>query len=462
VRASTWLAVCVCFRGIASAQPAAPTATPDGAPPPGGESGRIDSPSGGESPTQKMGNVVLAVPRAIFDITMLPVRTAIVVDSRYRVARRIHDFFFTGDGRIGVYPIVSYESTQGWFAGPTLLIRYTDRQHLKLFAGAGVESRRRAVATFRSVAHLDGRLDFGARLELDQRPRSRFYGLGNGDEIEPTMSEALAMDPIDAIDDDTAVLSYYRNRLTRAAAIADVTMIGPLHVGFSGAVSDRERRAARVGPAIDEVYTPESLVAFDDYRMGYGELELRLDTRGPRTPWVATELSVGGSLLSVYGGAATLKPGPGFWRYGLNAQQFIPLGDGPRVLLARVHGEGVTAKRDGIPFTELPMLGGGDLLRGYQFDRFRDRVAAIGSLEYQWGLSRNLYASLFVDAGRVYEGLDALTFEDLRCGYGVSLEGHTDHALLVRVSLASSIDGGAFMNFYLDPITEIPPRVRRR
>ena len=41
--------------------------------------------------------------------------------------------------------------------------------------------------------------------------------------------------------------------------------------------------------------------------------------------------------------------------------------------------EGVTGGLDQVPFTELPMLGG-DFMRGYAFERFRDRVAAFGSL----------------------------------------------------------------------------------
>jgi hypothetical protein len=456
VRASTWLVVCVCIPAIASAQP-----EPTG-PPPGAESGLTERPSDSETPAQKMGNVVLAVPKAIFDVTMLPFRVGIAVEDRYHPYKRVHDFFFTGSGRFGVVPVLAYESTQGWFAGPKVILNYTDYERLELFAGAGTDSRRRAIASFRSLDNFGGHVDFGARLEFDQRPESRFYGLGNGDEVEPTPAQAMALEPIDATMDDTAILTYFRNRLKRAAAVADLTVRGPFHVGFSGSVSDREREEANRGPPIENVYTPDSLVAFDDYRMGYGEIEFRLDTRGHRTPWIPKDLSFDGSLLAVYGGAAALDSGPGFWRYGIDGQQFIPLGSGPRVLLARIHGEGVTGQRDEVPFTELPMLGGGYVFRGYQLDRFRDRIAAMGSLEYQWGLSRNLYASLFVDAGRVYEGLDELSFNDLRCGYGVSLEGQTDASFLARVSIASSIDGGAFVNFYLDPVTVIPERVRRR
>ena len=54
-----------------------------------------------------------------------------------------------------------------------------------------------------------------------------------------------------------------------------------------------------------------------------------------------------------------------------------------------------------VAFTQLPQLGGIPSLRGYARERFRDRIAVTGSIEYEWDLGRHTYASLFVDAGRV-------------------------------------------------------------
>ena len=151
-----------------------------------------------------------------------------------------------------------------------------------------------------------------------------------------------------------------------------------------------------------------------------------------------------------------------FYRYGVNIQQFIRVANGPRVLSARFHAEAVSVRADSIPFTEVPTIGGPIYLRGYPIERFRDRIAAVGTLEYQWDLSRQIYASLFVDCGRVYQSYSDLTFEGLRTGFGIALEGHTSGYSGVRISMASSTDGGLFFNLYFEPVFAVTPRVERR
>src|SRR5690606_7438895 len=105
--------------------------------------------------------------------------------------------------------------------------------------------------------------------------------------------------------------------------------------------------------------------------------------------------------------------------------------------------------------------GGKAHLRGYPTGRFRDRVAAVASVDYQWDLSRNFSANVFVDVGRAYPSLQAVTYEELRVGYGVGIQAHTEHSFLARASIASSIDGGVFLDFSRDPVFELDRRVER-
>ena len=129
------------------------------------------------------------------------------------------------------------------------------------------------------------------------------------------------------------------------------------------------------------------------------------------------------------------------------------LGAGPRVLSFRLYGEGVTGNIDDIPFSELPSLGGASYLRGYVFERFRDRVAMFGSVQYEWDLTHNAAAYLFVDAGRVYDSLDSLTADGMRVGYGIGLEFQGDDgSFLMEGSIASSIDGGVVLSASFNPI----------
>ncbi len=114
--------------------------------------------------------------------------------------------------------------------------------------------------------------------------------------------------------------------------------------------------------------------------------------------------------------------------------------------------DGVRGSYDRIPFTALPHLGGTLLLRGYDTDRFRDRVAALASAEYSWQLTDQLYAFGFVNAGRVYSGPGDLSVRGLRVGYGGGIHVYHGSGSLLRVQLASSIDGGMFLNLVFDHV----------
>jgi outer membrane protein assembly factor BamA len=136
------------------------------------------------------------------------------------------------------------------------------------------------------------------------------------------------------------------------------------------------------------------------------------------------------------------------------------------VLSIRGFAELAVGDRDDIPFTELARLGGSQLLRGYQVDRFRDRGAALVQVNYLWAASESLAGSLFVDCGRVFSGADDLGLEldptALRLGYGVGLELYSGGDVLVRSSVSSSIDGGLFIDFGLTPAFDARARAERR
>jgi outer membrane protein assembly factor BamA len=129
---------------------------------------------------------------------------------------------------------------------------------------------------------------------------------------------------------------------------------------------------------------------------------------------------------------------------------------------ARVHGETVSGDTDEVPFDELPKLGGAVMLRGYPTDRFRDRAAALGTLEYRWDLAMVLTTSLFVDVGKVAPSVADLGDGDLRVGYGIGFDAYTKRNYIGRIAIATSIDGGWFFNLSFDPTFDIETRTERR
>ena len=92
-----------------------------------------------------------------------------------------------------------------------------------------------------------------------------------------------------------------------------------------------------------------------------------------------------GVYLDTFGGH-TIPAGENaeFWHYGATFATFIDLYHRSRVLSLRGLVEAVHGKNDEIPFSDLARLGGPVRLRGYQLDRFRDKIATLATIEYRY------------------------------------------------------------------------------
>ena len=64
--------------------------------------------------------------------------------------------------------------------------------------------------------------------------------------------------------------------------------------------------------------------------------------------------------------------------------------------------------------------------------------------------------------GVVALGLALHVFSAALIGYGVSLQLHRRRSYLLRGNIATSIDGGVFVDLAFDPVFELDPRVERR
>jgi hypothetical protein len=427
------------------------------APPPGGESGRTDVVDGGDSTARVIGRGALFVPKLVVTLALAPERGAIWAYDRYQLKDLFYRVFYNDAKTIGVYPILTYESSFGPKAG----VHFEDldvwgaRERIAVDAAAGIKSYSfLAEGALRSGDRF-GRLELGLDGRFARRPDDPFFGIGNGD---TTMAPAMAIDPRV---DETAVHTKFRWQEARAAAWADVRVVGDLHLSGRSALSERRFSRSDSGPPIDEVFDPAGLVDFSGgVRQLVDEGELRFDSRRPRSEWEGPVRSSGTLALVSLGRVTRLDDGSDYWRYGAELQQFLRIAKGPRLLSLRVRGDAVSGSVDEVPFLELPSLGGSVFLRGYDTGRFRDRAAAVASLTYEWDLSRFTAAYVFTDAGRVFPSLDDLTLEDMRVGYGVGLELHSYNRYLLEGTIASSIDGGVFFNLSFNPVLDQQPRWR--
>jgi hypothetical protein len=457
---STHVLLAVFIPAVAAAEPVGDDAPPspaertaadvEGQPVPGAESGRADRPDG-ESVLRKVGRGALWVPKLAVAVAVAPIRGGVWAYEKYHLDQLARDLFFNDAGTIGLYPIAQLESGYGVNVGARFEHRelFGEGERLKLHAGAGGRFSQIYSAKLRSGDRFGERVALELDAEYERRPKDAFYGIGNG--------------PTDLMSGAPMAEARFRQALVRTALVGDVRIASDLHVRGSGAVADFTFGSSDVGPPIDELYPTDTMLGWGGVRHAYGELELRWDSRRPASRWESPSVRAAGWLLAGYAGRVTaLDGGADYWRFGSDLQRFIRVGEGPRVLAARLYGEAVSGSLAEVPFTQLPRLGGKTLLRGYPLDRFRDRVAALGSLEYSWDLSPLISASTFVDAGRVYSDWRDAELTGLRVGYGVALEGHTRKTFLIRASLASSIDGGVFLDVALDPVFDLDPRVERR
>jgi hypothetical protein len=423
----------------------------EGAPVPGQESGQLEG-DPGDSTARRVGRGVLIVPKLAIHGVLAPVRAGVWAYDRYHLKARALRLFFNKDETAGVYPVAELQSQYGLDVGARFVHRDLagEREHLLLHAGTGGRYRSMLSARVQTGDRLGSRLVLELEGRFERRPHDRFYGLGN----DNAGAVGMTGDVVEA---------RFREQLLRSTLAADLRLAGDLHLRAAGAVADFELGRSDEGPPIDELYPVETMVGFAGVQHAYAELELRWDTRRPGSVWDPPVARSAGWLLAGFAGRVeALDDGADYYRYGIDLQRFVRLGTGPRVLSGRFYAETVSGDLTEVPLTQLPRLGGKALLRGYALDRFRDRTAAVGSIEYAWDLSRYLTASTFVDAGRVFGAPREVTFDDLRVGYGISIAAHTERTFLVRATLASSIDGGVFLDLAFDPVFDLDPRTERR
>jgi hypothetical protein len=413
-----------------------------GAPVPGEESGRTDR-EPGPGVARRLGRALLWIPRLPIEIAAQPVRAAIYAQDRYSAGSKVRDSFKSEGGHVTVFPTALFETGFGLNIGArATLSDVIDKEHVAGRVALGGQ--------FRFIADLGVSRRFGpALLTLDGRRESRdnerFFGYGNSDEITPSM----LVDPFG----DEAVATRYRAGNDRLRARLRWQLPANLGLTMTAAVVHREASGTMDEESIDAYFDTTELPGFaDDTLYLHDELELAWDTRRRASKWDSHGIRSSGALVLGFAGyQRSLGGEPDLYRFGIDLQKFIRLTEGPRVLELRFYGEAVSGKREEIPFTELPRLGGPDLLRGYQSGRFRDKVSTVAQVRYTWATLAWLAPSLFVDAGRVHPSLGQLSLEDVRVGFGGGVDMYSRKGLVIRAELATSIDRGVLGFVSLQP-----------
>jgi len=433
------------------------------APLPGFEHGRVGPIDDGDTTARKVGRALLLVPRLPVELVAQPVRGFLYADERYDVIDNVIELFVTDDRRIAIFPTAAFGSGFGLNAGVqgrfTDLLREDER--LKLEAGFG--------GRYNSYAGID--LDFGdlvprpfslsIEARYEDRMKERFFGLGNGDEITPVA-------PLDPLTDELAADSRFQEEVWRVTPALRLQLPHHFAIVATGNLATKSFSEADEGATtgdipIDEAFMTSRIPGFESgTEFLYGELELGWDTRR-REQWDIFGIRSSGSVAVAFAGLQhALDDEVSFGRFGVDLQHYLHLTAGPRALELRAYGELVTGDRDEVPFSELPSLGGDYMLRGYETDRFRDRIAVVGQVSYRWRAARWVTPVIFTDVGRVYSSLDDLSLDNLRVGFGGGLDVFSKSTgMMFRGGVGSSIDGGVNVYLSLNPAYDTRPRVSR-
>lgn len=414
-------------------------------------------------PRRTVLRAALFVPRVAARVALAPVRLAYWTDDRYHVARRVEDALWNDARTIGADPVASWDGGRSLSVG----FAFVDRE----LGGAELTARATTGTNDRIVLEptLSTRTLLGpVRLELGGRYRevlaASFYGYGNGDEVTaPPMAPPGAL--IDPLASDVAYDSRFHltEAMVRVSARWRTTRWLSLKAGGSlRQVTFAAPRALFGGDPVGlaDVYDAARVPGFmDGVEAARGEVALNVHRRRVREPTQSWAVPSRGAAAELYAGwQQGLGVGAhGFGYGGIDMIGHVDLYGGDRVLTARVLVDTVAGDLDEIPFISLPTLGG-DTLRGYWSNRFRDRWSAAASLEYTWPVTEGLAAYAFADAGRVARTAAELVDDPIRAGAGLGLQVHGKRALGARMWLAVSREGAIVANLKLDTSFASRPR----
>lgn len=401
--------------------------------------------------------VLFFVPRWTFWTIAQPFRLGAWAYERYSLPARVRGVLFNTDETYGVYPVASYVSDYGINLGARFVHYdlFGHGERLKLRANFGGEFSQAYGIELKSP-NLADRIRGGIEARYERRPRERFFGIGNANELE--MPPAAPLDPTLA---DAAISARFRETLVRTVATLDLELAGPFSFHAAGALALRDFGDADDSKEpIAERFDTTRLVGFSDgVKNIYFDGELVYDTRRPTSRWQTRAIDAAGWLVSVHLGRAEGVDGDptAYTRYGGQLQHFFDLYRGSRTLALRLLVDGITGSdglTDGkISFIDLPRLGGAEYLRGYAEGRFRDRAVALATAEYTWDLGNYLAGYLFLDAGRTVHDWGQLSndLDDLHVGFGGGVQVHTAKNFLLRGQLAFSREGDSFIQLAFSP-----------
>lgn len=374
---------------------------------------------------------LLLLPERAIELVFLPVSLAVAAVEEYRLDNRFGDWLSFRNGRLKLVPRFRFSLGDGagvgvWLSRHKLFDR---RAQLRLGGLVRLDRDWQVETEYKHSLLLPGGRALRSRAYFENDKNQRFFGLGGDTEVG-----------------DRRVMRSFEQ-----GALVEVDLQGIDRYTYAGTARLGVRRQelsagtsttyAPVGEPGDTVTPPP----------GFGEtaiyadarLDGRFDTRDtfgrPTRGWLAEvrgliRQEVTGKDLS----GITLDAG---------VRYHIPVLPENRVLVLTVGGTAAFAFLPGstIPLDSLAMIGRSNV-RGYDRERFRDRYAMMGSVEYRFPIyeylsSRaGLDAFAFVDGGTIW-GRSSFDIAPPLWSAGGGIRGAHDTTLVFESTIGYSPEG---------------------
>lgn len=131
-----------------------------------------------------------------------------------------------------------------------------------------------------------------------------------------------------------------------------------------------------------------------------------------------------------------------FTRTEIDLRQFVPVLNRNWIIALQAAGNFTTAAEGQVvPFYMLPSLGGRDTLPGFQDNRFTDHHSLLLRSELRWTPSPVVDMAAFLDHGIVAPTVRAISFDDVKRGWGIGARLHGPSSTVLRLEMAHSVEG---------------------
>ncbi|MEM9693354.1 MAG: hypothetical protein AAGA56_12470 [Myxococcota bacterium] len=377
-------------------------------------------------------NGIVWLPRFIIDWTFRGTEAAANIVAEEQLVPRYRRLLgIPKDGEFFVFPTAFAETGSALDVGLRMI---SNTRYVTTTQRFGYGGPRDVVVESRAIFDFKLGIPFAVSLEAfgQSRGELEFHGIG----LRPDSDERNAFR-----DGRQTDVGLYQEQRSRFISSLGMRLTDELEFYLSSSLQRRRVRDARGVDrrAISEVFEPEALKGFTEAApwLLYSEVAARFDSRSTRArpvPGVFVELYAGGTKN------VTSEEPVAFMRTGGRGAVFIPIYRQGNILSPRIAIDRIIRLNSlDVPFNELPRQPD---FRG--FDRRRDDVSVVASLDYTWLVTKFLAFRVFADGATVAPGISELSYEQIRSmrlAAGVGFDIFSDRSSIARFGVAGSPEG---------------------